>query len=191
MDLVSKAIIFATKAHHGMKRKNSELPFIIHPLEVAIIISTMTNDQEVVAAGLLHDVVEDANISLDEINQEFGSNVCRLVASETEDKRKELPSSSTWQIRKEESLNVLKEAALNNDYDVLKVWLGDKLSNMRSIYQLWTIKGHKLWENFNQKDPCKQAWYYQKIATLTQSLCSYRAWKEYNELINIVFKKGN
>ena len=85
MELVSKAIEFAVKVHDGMRRKKSELPYILHPLEVAVIVGTMTSDQNVIAAAVLHDVVEDANISIDEIEQKFGKRVKELVLSETED----------------------------------------------------------------------------------------------------------
>ena len=53
LDLVSEAIAFSTVAHDGMRRRNSDIPYILHPMEVAVIISTMTDRQEVIAAGLL------------------------------------------------------------------------------------------------------------------------------------------
>ena len=90
-DLVSKAIVFSTAAHDGMRRRIGESPYILHPLEVATIIGTMTDDQEVIAAGLLHDVVEDAGVTIEEIEENFGKRVKELVASETENKREDLP----------------------------------------------------------------------------------------------------
>ena len=187
MELVSKAIIFATKAHDGMRRKQSDVPYIMHPLEAAVIVSTMTSDQEVISAAVLHDVVEDAGITLDEIGKEFGERVKRLVASETENKREHLPSNLTWKIRKVESLEDLKNTKAIN---VLIVWLGDKLANMRSIYEMWKINGNEMWNQFNQKNPNEHAWYYESIAKYTSSLKEHRAWKEYNELVKIVFGKG-
>jgi myo-inositol-1(or 4)-monophosphatase len=187
MELVSKAIIFATKAHDKMRRKNSEVPYIIHPLEAAVIVSTMTSNQEVIAAAVLHDVVEDAGITIEQVYEEFGEYVRFLVASETENKRENLPSDLTWKIRKEESLEDLKNA---KDVNILKVWLGDKLANIRSIYEEWKINGDKMWVHFNQKDPKEHAWYYKTIAEYTSALKEYRAWQEYNEIVKIVFGKG-
>ena len=187
MELVSKAIFFATKAHNGMRRKKSDIPYIMHPLEAAVIVSSMTSNQEVIAAAVLHDVVEDAGITLDEISKEFGSRVRFLVEMETENKRDNIPSSLTWKIRKEESLSVLQNT---DDFDVMKVWLGDKLANMRSIYENWKVDGNKMWEDFNQKNPKEQAWYYRNVAILTNKLSNFRAWKEYNQLVNIVFGQG-
>ena len=187
MELVSEAIAFAVKAHDGMRRKKEEAPYILHPMEAAVIVGTMTNDQHLIAAAALHDVVEDAGITIEEIEEKFGTRVRELVESETEDKRADLPPEATWRIRKEESLTVLKEA---EDVAVLMVWLGDKLANMRAIYRDFKVEGVQMWQRFNQKDVAQQAWYYRSIATLTQRLSDYSAWIEYNTLTELVFGKG-
>lgn len=188
MELVSEAIIFAVKAHDGMRRKKNKSPYILHPMEASVIVSTMTDDQEVIAAAALHDVVEDAGIKMETIEEVFGARVRELVESETEDKRSDRPPMETWKIRKEESLLVLKNT---ENLDVLRVWLGDKLANMRSLYREWKIEGDAMWNNFNQKDPEMQAWYYCTIAELTSRLSETSAWIEYKALTDIVFKKGN
>ena len=186
MELVSEAIVFATKAHDGMRRKKSEAPYILHPMEAAVIVGTMTNDQHLIAAAALHDVVEDAEIAMEEIEEKFGTRVRELVSAETEDKRADLPPSETWRIRKEESLEVLKNA---EDLDILMVWLGDKLANMRSIYRDFKVEGEAMWQRFNQKDVSQQAWYYRSIVTLTERLSHTSAWLEYKTLTELVFGK--
>ena len=187
MELVSEAIAFAVKAHDGMRRKKSDAPYILHPMEAAVIVGTMTDDQNLIAAAALHDVVEDANITIDEIEEKFGKRVRKLVESETEDKRDDLPPESTWRIRKEESLEVLKNT---DDIGVLMVWLGDKLANMRAIYRDFKVEGVDVWQKFNQKDPNEQAWYYRSIVNLTSRLCDTSAWIEYKTLTELVFGKG-
>ena len=187
MELVSEAIAFAVKAHDGMRRKKSESPYILHPLEAAVIVGTMSDDQNLIAAAALHDVVEDAGITIEEVEERFGKRVRELVASETEDKRAELPPSDTWRIRKEESLSVLRNT---EDIGVLMVWLGDKLANMRSIYRDWKVEGDAMWQRFNQKDVKEQAWYYSSIARLTERLSDKSAWLEYKTLTELVFGKG-
>ena len=187
MELVSEAIVFAAKAHDGMRRKKSEAPYILHPMEAAVIVGTMTDDQNLIAAAALHDVVEDAGITLEEIKEKFGQRVWELVRSETEDKREELPPAQTWRIRKEESLAVLKNA---EDIAVLMVWLGDKLANMRSIYRDFKVEGVQMWQRFNQKDVNEQAWYYRSIVNLTERLSDTSAWLEYKTLTELVFGKG-
>ena len=187
MELVSEAIAFAVKAHDGMRRKKSEAPYILHPMEAAVIVGTMTNDQNLIAAAALHDVVEDADISIEEVEEKFGKRVRELVESETEDKRADLPPAQTWRIRKEESLAVLKNT---EDIGVLMVWLGDKLANMRSIYRDFKVEGMAMWQRFNQKDVNEQAWYYRSIVKLTERLSDQSAWIEYKTLTELVFGKG-
>ena len=186
MELVSEAIAFAVKAHDGMRRKKSESPYILHPMEAAVIVGTMSDDQNLIAAAALHDVVEDAGIAIEEIESRFGKRVRELVESETEDKRADLPPSDTWCIRKEESLSTLKNT---DDIAVLMVWMGDKLANMRSIYRDWKIEGVGLWQRFNQKDVAEQAWYYRSILKLTERLSHTSAWLEYKTLTELVFGK--
>ena len=188
MELVSEAIAFAVKAHDGMRRKKSEAPYILHPMEAAVIVGTMSSDQNLIAAAVLHDVVEDAGVSIEEVEEKFGKRVRELVESETEDKRADLPPEATWRIRKEETLEVLKNA---DDISVLIVWLGDKLANMRSIYRDFKVEGNAMWQRFNQKNVEEQAWYYRSIVKLTSRLSDTSAWLEYKTLTELVFGKEN
>ena len=187
MELVSEAIAFAVKAHDGMRRKKSESPYILHPMEAAVIVGAMTSDQNLRAAAALHDVVEDTDITIEEIGEKFGKRIRELVESETENKREHLPPSETWRIRKEESLQVLKET---DDIAVLMLWIGDKLANMRSLYREWKSSGDAMWQRFNQKNVEEQAWYYRSIADLTERISDTSAWIEYKTLTEIVFGKG-
>ena len=188
METFEEAIKFAADAHSGMFRKGSKTPYILHPLEVAVIAGTMTDDIEIITAALLHDTVEDTPVTLDEIKNKFGGRVAALVESETENKREELPPDKTWQIRKEESLEVLKNT---DDVGVKILWLSDKLSNMRSFWRKYLKYGDALWQEFHQKDKDKQFWYYDTIASLLSDLKEFEAWKEYKSLINKVFNEGD
>ena len=76
--MVRKAALFAAKAHEGAVRKGSNIPYITHPMETAVIVSMMTDDKEVIAAALLHDVIEDAGVSEDELREQFGDRVAWL-----------------------------------------------------------------------------------------------------------------
>ena len=187
MDIVDRAIILAVKAHSGDCRKGTKLPYIVHPIESCAIAASITDDKEIIAAAVLHDVVEDTDVTIEEIEEKFGKRVKELVGAETEDKRADLPPAATWRIRKEESLAELKST---EDIAVLMVWLGDKLANMRSIYRDWKVEGDAMWQRFNQKDVKEQAWYYGSIVKLTERLSDTSAWLEYKKLTEIVFGKG-
>ena len=86
-NIINKAIIFATRAHEGAVRKGSKLPYILHPLETGVIVSTMTKDEDVIAAAILHDVLEDTSVTYEELKQEFGK-AADYVKAESENKRK-------------------------------------------------------------------------------------------------------
>ena len=184
MELVSEAIAFAVQAHDGMRRKKSEAPYILHPMEAAVIVGTMSDDQNLIAAAALHDVVEDAGITIEEIEEKFGSRVRELVASETEDKRADLPPEDTWRIRKEESLEKLRTT---DDVDVLMLWIGDKLSNIRAIYRDFRVDGDAVWDKFHQSDIGAQAWYYRSIMKYTERISHTLAWAEYKTLVEKIF----
>ena len=115
MELFNKAIFLATRAHNGDKRKCCELPYIVHPMEAAVIVASMTEKEEVLCAAMLHDVVEDAGITIDEIRAEFGERIAFLVASETEDKREYMPAQDSWMLRKQVAVDHLRAC---DDIDV-------------------------------------------------------------------------
>ena len=115
MNVLEEAIQFATEAHQGQMRKLANTPYILHPLEVASIISTLTSDLDTMAAGVLHDTVEDCDVDPKVIKEKFGARVSALVQSETEDKMSTRPAAETWMERKEESLLML---GLTKDKDV-------------------------------------------------------------------------
>ena len=173
--LLDKAIIFAVNAHRGQLRKGSNAPYILHPMEAAAIVAAMTDDEEVIAAAVLHDTVEDTAVTLDEICEQFGKRVAELVAAESENKREDKPAASTWKIRKEETIEHLKTAPK----EVKMLTLGDKLSNIRSICRDYEAQGDALWQRFNQKDKNEHRWYYKSIADCLSDLCEYPAYKEY------------
>ena len=104
----------------------------------------------------------------------------KSVQSETEDKRADRPPQETWRIRKEESLEKLKNT---DDESVLMLWIGDKLSNIRAIYRDYCVEGDKVWDKFHQSDIKVQAWYYRSIMKYTARLSDTLAWIEYKTLV--------
>lgn len=184
MDIFDKAIVFATKAHSDSSRKGTTTPYIVHPMEASAIVATITNDRTILAAAVLHDVVEDTDYTIDDIMKEFGKDVARLVSAESEDKRDNLPSEATWKIRKQETLDHLKDKATKEEK---MITLGDKLSNIRAMHRDYLEIGDELWNRFNQKDKSEHAWYYKSIAELLSDLSDTSAYQEYVELVNKVF----
>ncbi len=181
-NIFEKAVAFALKAHEGQLRKDGGV-YILHPLEVAAIVGTMTNDLEVLAAAVLHDTVEDTPVTQQDILDNFGERVAQLVAHETENKRPEMKASETWKIRKVESLAVLKDSPTESKM----LWLGDKLSNMRSLARSYDEIGSAVFERFNEKDPKEQRWYHATVLEYIKELSDYPAYKEYELHFHHVF----
>ena len=87
MKKLEEAIIYATVMQRGKMRKLVDTPFILHPLEVAQILSTMTGDKDIFTAGILYDIAEDTGGTLPEVEKRFGERLAFLVSSESEKTR--------------------------------------------------------------------------------------------------------
>ena len=180
--LLDRAITFAVKAHQGMERKGKGFPYIVHPMEAVCIVATMTNDQELLAAAALHDVIEDTDTTADDLKKEFGERVTMLVEAESDDKTGG-SKAETWHQRKQDTLDRLRNA----DLDIKIVALGDKLSNMRAIAHDYAVLGDELWNRFTVKDPAEHAWRYHALAEALNDLSDTDAYKEFHTLVNQTF----
>ena len=184
MNMLEEAIVYATIMHQGKVRKFGGRPFILHPMEVAQILSTMTDDMEVISAGILHDVVEDTDGTLGEIEKRFGERVAELVHSESEDEYPGEDKSATWQRRKEGSLLNLRKS---RDIGVKMLWLADKLANLRSLSQIYSEQGEAMWAELHGNSD-RQHWYYKNVAeALELSLNRTGAFKELVKHINFIW----
>ena len=180
--VLDRAITFAVKAHQGMERKGKGFPYIVHPMEAVCIVATMTNDQELLAAAALHDVIEDTDTTADDLKKEFGERVAMLVEAESDDKTGG-SKADTWHQRKQDTLDKLRNA----DLDIKIVALGDKLSNMRAIAHDYAVLGDELWNRFTVKDPAEHAWRYHALTEALNDLSDTHAYKEFHTLVNKTF----
>ena len=156
--MVQKAIDFATKVHEGQYRKGTDRPYIVHPMEVGKIVSTMTQD-------------EDANV----LKEMFSARVAGIVSQESEDK------SKTWMERKSATIERLKTAPI----EVQMIGLADKLSNMRDIDRDYPVCGEELWNRFRMKDKATIGWYYKGVReALREAFAETEAFAEYCSLID-------
>jgi len=183
--LVDRAIRFATEAHQGVPRKGTTLPYIAHPLEAMAIVTTITSDPELLAATVMHDVVEDAGINIEEIRTLFGDRVATLVDAESDSEVPGLSHIDSWQHRKQAAVDRL--AAASRDAQIIA--LGDKLSNMRAMVHNLHEQGDQVWQRFNEKDPAKHAWYYRQLVQSLSSLKDTDAYHEFASLVEQVFSR--
>ena len=182
--LLCQATRLAAQAHDGAYRKGGRAPYLLHVMETAEIVGTMTEDDDVLAAAVLHDVLEDTSVTEEELRETVGGHVTELVLAVSENKRREQPAEMTWRLRKQESVErLLKEPRL----EVKMIALGDKLSNIRALQRDYGILGEQVWERFNNKSKAEQGWYYQAVTDALQDLNVYPVWHELANLVWEVF----
>lgn len=154
MNIKQKAKEFAIKAHNGQRRKSDkEKPMIIHPIDVANILSEYGYDDNVIAAGYLHDVLEDTKYTKEDLLTEFNEDVVSLVLGASE-KDKGL----SWEERKTETINTIKDFDLRHK----AVVCADKISNLEDMRIIFEIKGEKNFSAFKRGYE-KQKWYYTEV----------------------------
>ena len=160
--LLQKAMVFTAMKHEGYVRKGTTIPYLTHVMEAMEIVCRMTEDEEVRAAAVLHDTLEDTPTTREELIHFFGERVASLVAAESENKRRDRPEKETWLERKLETIQHLGTAKT----EIRMIALGDKLSNVRAMYRDYQVHGDKLWEKFNNPDPKAQGKYYCSLANV-------------------------
>lgn len=176
--MLQYAIRVALEAHKNQRRKGTEIPYVVHPIEVGIILGENGAAQDVIIAGMLHDTIEDTDLTLQNIRRMFGRHIAELVAGASESNRG-VPGV-TWEQRKQHTIDYLKTAS----EEVQMIACADKLSNMRSIFDDYKEIGEKLWDRFNAGYE-KQKWYYTNLVESLRPL-SLDGYKMYDELCDKV-----
>jgi guanosine-3',5'-bis(diphosphate) 3'-pyrophosphohydrolase len=130
-ELLERAFLFASEAHEGQQRRSGE-PFIAHPVGVARVLAELHLDDSTLAAALLHDVVEDTDLTIEEVRAEFGEEITRLVEGVTKLTRIHFQSREQAQAENYRKMIV----AMAQDPGVILIKLADRLHNMRTIEYL-------------------------------------------------------
>src|SRR5512136_2158809 len=131
LEIIRKAYDYSLRNHTGQTRATGE-PYLIHPLEVAIVLAEMKLDPGAIAAGLLHDAVEDTSVTIEDIQREFGDQVAHIVEGVTKISKLDFASKEERQAE-----NVRKMVlAMVDDIRVVLIKLADRLHNMRTLAAL-------------------------------------------------------
>jgi len=177
MDVIEKALQIAARAHVNQRRKGSDIPYIVHPVAVGMILMKAGYDETLVAAGILHDTVEDTDLSLQDIEQEFGPKIAEIVGGCSEPDK-----ALSWDQRKTHTIEYLKNAP----NDIRAVACADKLHNIRSIANDYKRIGAEIWNKFNAGKE-KQEWYYTQIVESLNYQNSFPLVEELKEEVHNLF----
>ena len=141
LSIVKKAYDYSLKHHDGQTRASGE-PYLVHPLEVALVLAEMKMDPVAIAAGLLHDSVEDTSVTIDDIRKEFGEQVAHIVEGVTK------ISKIDFATREEQQAENLRKMmlAMVDDIRVVLIKLADRLHNMRTLEHLPPERQQKIAE---------------------------------------------
>jgi (p)ppGpp synthase/HD superfamily hydrolase len=162
-----KALIISKYAHKGQFRKGSKKPYIIHPYSVYGNLLPHTADEAVLAAALLHDVLEDVSpnhYSEADMLEDFGQDVVDIVKLVTKD-----PSLGDWRAVNE---GYLAQLAANPDERALMVCTSDKLDNLSTSLYDYAVQGESFWDMFNAGKE-DQKWWYEAVLSLLQEHLEY------------------
>ncbi len=180
-NLFDKALNFAARAHQGQYRKGTDIPYIVHPVGVAMLLLEINAPDEVIVAGLLHDVIEDTDATLARLEAEFGPEIARLIAAASEPDR-----SAAWEDRKQHTVDYLRRAPL----PVKLIACADKLHNIRTLSRDYATLGDAVWGRFN-RGKAQQAWYYRALAqSLPEGVASpekYPVFEQFSQEVDRLF----
>lgn len=176
---IEEAIELAALAHNGQLRKGTDTPYITHPFAVGIMLMESGCSESIVIAGILHDTVEDTDLTLEYIRINFGDSVAEIVDGCSEDK------SLKWTARKTERIEALKSASP----EVCIVTCADKLHNLRTVISEFDDIGNEVWDRFHGGFEA-QSWYYQSILESLNShiehyssgKCDSKTYKQLNHI---------
>ena len=175
-NLIRKALEFAAKAHRTQVRIGTDIPYIVHPMEAALILTRAGASDSLIAAALLHDTLEDTNTTEQELEDVFGETVVKLVRYMTRN------DDLDWFENRQHSIDKLGTSSREE----MLLFLADKVANLRSIAADYAEIGDKIWDRFNKG--CEdQKWYYANIAKGLSSLSDVAAYHEYVLLVDRIF----
>jgi (p)ppGpp synthase/HD superfamily hydrolase len=157
---IQKAINVAAEKHHGQSRKGKEIPYIVHPFSVALILSEYTHNEDIISAGLMHDVLEDVkDYSFNDLKNDLGEKIARIVEEVSEDiDLNTEDQKATWDYRKHKYLEDLK----TESYEAMMITAADKIHNLNSLIEAYGVHGEKIWEKFNAPAE-KKLWFYREV----------------------------
>jgi (p)ppGpp synthase/HD superfamily hydrolase len=174
--LIHRALVWASQ-RHVEPRKGSDIPYITHPVHVAIILGRLGFDEQVLAAAILHDVLEDTATTAEELRREFGEEVTRMVEELSEPQFVDRPRTETWDRRKQVKLQMLEKASRG----ALAIAAADRVHNTANILDDIARHGPQVWGRFNSS-PEKILDFGHQVLAILRRRFPHRLTEEYADL---------
>jgi len=163
---IQKAIKLAAEKHAGQVRQTDGLPFIVHLFEVAWVLTNYSNDENVIAAGLIHSVINNVdNYSLVDVKNDFGELIMAMVfdVSEDKDAGAELKGQASWEERKTKYLRHMETMS----QEAMLICAADKIVNLMAISDSIKTNGKELWNKLGVQSN-KLFWFYGEVLKILQ-----------------------
>lgn len=178
--LIEKALRIATVAHKDMVRKADGLPYILHPFAVAMRLQKEGFSDDVVAAGLVHDVLEDTDYPAEQLRKELGNKVYKMVLSVTND------DTLPWEEKKTKYIETVRRGSEG----AKAVALADKLHNLESLFIIYDKEGPAVWKKFNKGVEAK-LWFEESVLKMLKETWDHPMVGEYERQLKKLRKLVN
>ncbi len=170
--LLDRATRLAVSGHATQVRKDDQSPYITHPVMIALIVAKAGYGEAVIAAALTHDLVEDTDMTLEELRRELGDEVADIVASVSND------DSLSWEEKKLKYIETVREGSEG----AKAVATADKIHNAESLIAAHARLGPALWDHFNAGRD-KKIWFEEKMLEMLKESWQHPLVDEYEALV--------
>ena len=171
-NIIEKSVRLAFSAHEGQTRKTGNLPYIIHPFMVALKLAKYDFPDSVIAAALMHDVLEETDLQEDIIRAELGEEVLEIVKAVTND------DSLPWEEKKKKYV----ESVRHGPEGAKAVAVADKIHNIESLLIAHSAQGPGVWQKFNRGKEQK-LWFENEVLSMLKATWSHPLIEEYENLL--------
>ncbi len=179
-NLIKEALYFSGQSHDGQYRKGGHVPYLVHPVLVAALASEYTKDEEIIAAALLHDVMEDCSVKENTLKEKFGDGVAALVREVSYLEEDKINNEVSWRERKGSYLKKIETISEK----ALFIVAADKMTNMKAYFEALKVNPEKVNTLFKASAE-DYRWYYVEIEKLlNKRLGDCLIVKDYNLLIS-------
>lgn len=175
--LIERAARIAAIAHKDQVRKEGGIPYIVHPFMAARLLTVHGFSDAIIAAGLVHDVLEDTSVTEEVLRKELGSEVADIVSAVTND------DSLSWEQKKLAYI----ENVRNSSEGVKAVATADKVHNAESLLAAYALHGEALWGNFNTGRD-KKVWFEEEMLKMLKETWQHALVDEYEVLVKKIQK---